>query len=114
MHKSKQTFLLLLLAVSVCVAGSAAALAAADSSAAADKGAGVGQAISDTWITTKVKAELAVTKGVESTNISVDTKDGVVTLTGVLAEDTEVKKAVAAAESIEGVQEVDHSGLKTK
>ena len=69
---------------------------------------------SDTWITTKVKAELATTKGVESTDISVKTVNGVVTLIGVLDSDIAVQKAVAAAKSIRGVTQVDSSGLKAK
>ena len=70
--------------------------------------------VNDTWITTKVKAELATTDGVKSNNIDVKTVDGVVTLTGVLPTELAVKKAVAAAESIQGVAKVDHSGLKSK
>ncbi len=70
--------------------------------------------VNDTWITTKVKAELATTDGVKSTDIDVKTINGVVTLTGVLSTDLAVKKAVAAAESIQGVRKVDHSGLKSK
>jgi hyperosmotically inducible protein len=37
-----------------------------------------------------------------------------VTLTGVLATDTAVKKAVAAAQSVKGVKSVDAAGLKSK
>jgi hyperosmotically inducible protein len=70
--------------------------------------------VNDTWITTKVKAELATTDGVKSTNIDVKTANGVVTLTGVLPTELAVKKAIAAAESIQGVTKVDHSGLKSK
>ena len=72
------------------------------------------QPVTDTWITTKVKAELATTDGVKSTNIDVKTANGVVTLTGVLPTELAVKKAIAAAESIQGVTKVDHSGLKSK
>ncbi|HET9819863.1 MAG TPA: BON domain-containing protein [Rhodanobacteraceae bacterium] len=72
------------------------------------------QPVSDTWITTKVKTELATTQGVESTDISVKTVNGVVTLTGVLASDVAVDKAVAAAKSVKGVKQVDASGLKSK
>ena len=43
------------------------------------------QPVTDTWITTKVKTELATTEGVKSTDISVTTKDGIVALVGVLA-----------------------------
>jgi hyperosmotically inducible protein len=44
----------------------------------------------------------------------VKTVDGVVTLTGVLASDIAVKKAVAAAQSVKGVKKVDSTGLKSK
>jgi hyperosmotically inducible protein len=72
------------------------------------------QPVTDTWITTKVKAELATTDGVKSNDVSVKTVDGTVTLTGVLPTKLAVDKAVAAAESIKGVKKVDHSGLKSK
>jgi len=72
------------------------------------------QPVTDSWITTKVKSELATTDGVKSMDISVKTVDGVVTLTGVLANDIAVKKAVAAAKSIKGVKDVDASGLKSR
>lgn len=72
------------------------------------------QPVTDTWITTKVKTELATTEGVKSLDIDVKTVDGVVTLTGVQANETAVKKAVAAAQSIKGVKRVDSSGLKSK
>jgi hyperosmotically inducible protein len=70
--------------------------------------------VTDTWITTKVKTELATTDGVKSTDIDVKTVNGVVTLTGTLDTDVSVKKAIAAAESVKGVQKVDHSGLKSR
>lgn len=72
------------------------------------------QPITDTWITTKVRTELATTDGVKSTEIGVKTVNGVVTLTGVLASDIAVDKAVAAARSVKGVKQVDASGLKSK
>lgn len=79
-----------------------------------DESASVGEAVSDGWITTKVKAELATTDGVSSNDVSVTTHDGVVTLTGVLESDTAVQKAEAAAKSVKGVQEVDSAGLKAE
>jgi len=71
------------------------------------------QPTTDTWITTKVKAELASTDGVKSGDISVTTVNGQVTLTGVVASNVVAKKAVAAARSVKGVTSVDSSGLKT-
>ena len=70
--------------------------------------------VTDTWITGKVKAELATTDGVHSLDIGVTTVNGVVTLTGVQPTDLAVKKAIAAAKSVKGVKAVDAAGLKTK
>ena len=61
-----------------------------------------------------MKSELATTKGVKSTDVTVKTVDGVVTLTGVLATENAVDKAVAVAKSVKGVKDVDASGLKSK
>ena len=72
------------------------------------------QPVTDTWITTKVKADLATTDGVKSTDISVNTTNGVVTLIGVLDSKTAVDKAIAVAKGIKGVTDVDASGLKAK
>ncbi len=72
------------------------------------------QPVTDTWITTKVKTELATTDGVKSTKISVTTKDGVVALVGVLATSDAVDKAIAATQTVKGVKRVDSSGLKVK
>lgn len=71
------------------------------------------QPVSDTWITTKVKAELATTDNVSSTDVTVKTVNGVVHLTGNIHSDIERKKIVAAARSVKGVSKVDTSGLKT-
>ena len=90
------------------------AYAAPQTSSGGDHPADAGQAASDTWITTKVKSELATTKGVKSMDVTVTTTNGVVTLTGVLATQTDVRKAVAAAKSVKGVRDVDASGLKSK
>ncbi len=79
-----------------------------------DHSSSASEAISDAWITTKVKSELATTKGVESMDVSVKTVDGVVTLIGVLSTKIAVDKAVAAARSVKGVKDVDASGLKVK
>ena len=72
------------------------------------------QPVTDTWITTKVKAELATTDGVKSTEISVKTIDGKVILIGVLPTQAAVDKAVAATRGVKGVKDVDDSGLKVK
>jgi hyperosmotically inducible protein len=71
------------------------------------------QPVTDTWITTKVKTELATTDGVSSMDIDVETLNGVVTLTGTLDSQMSIDKAVAAAQSVKGVKSVDSSGLTT-
>jgi hyperosmotically inducible protein len=75
-------------------------------------GNGSDQPVSDTWITTKVKSELMTTSDVKSMNVDVKTVNGVVTLTGSLANELAVQKAVTAAKSVKGVKSVDASGLK--
>lgn len=66
-----------------------------------------GEAITDAWITTKVKADLLATEGVDGTDIDVDTVDGVVTLTGTVDSQAEADKAESVAAGIEGVTQVD-------
>jgi len=68
----------------------------------------------DGWITTKVKTELMATKGIPSTDISVTTNNGVVTLSGNVDSSAQVQKAVAVAKGIKGVHDVDASALMTK
>ena len=81
---------------------------------AADESMKSDQPITDTWITTKVKAELATTDGVKSTEITVKTVDGKVILIGVLPTQAAVDKAVATARQVKGVKAIDDSGLKVK
>ena len=90
------------------------AIAQTPASANADTEMKSDQPVTDTWITTKVKSELATTDGVKSMDISVKTVDGTVMLTGVLDNDVAVKKAVAAAKAVKGVKKVDSSGLKNR
>ena len=81
------------------------------STSASDESAQPG---TDGWITTKVKAQLMATKGIPSTDISVTTTNGVVTLSGVLHSKAQVQKSVAVAKGIKGVQKVDSSALSSR
>lgn len=65
----------------------------------------------DGWITTKVKSKLAAAKNVKSTDISVETNEGMVTLTGTVPTKSAKNHAVKDAKSIKGVKSVDASGL---
>jgi hyperosmotically inducible periplasmic protein len=65
------------------------------------------EATSDTWITTKVKTDLLATKDVSGTDVKVETKDGVVSLTGNVATQAEADRAKQVASQIKGVVRVD-------
>lgn len=70
-----------------------------------------GQAISDTWITTKVKSTLLYSSNVHGRDITVTTTDGIVTLSGELNSGAERELAIELARSIRGVKDVDASAL---
>lgn len=72
------------------------------------------QPVTDTWITTKVKADLATTDGIKSGDITVTTKNGLVTLSGNVASKAQVQKATAIAKSVKGVHDVDASALNSR
>ncbi|KRE88564.1 transporter [Frateuria sp. Soil773] len=65
----------------------------------------------DAWITTKVKSEFATTKHIHATDISVDTTDGMVKLSGTVASAQEKMKAEKVARAVKGVKSVDATGL---
>jgi hyperosmotically inducible protein len=69
---------------------------------------------SDAEITKQVKAHLAAQKELQGNSISVETKNGVITLTGTVSDDKLLKQAVSEAESIKGVSKVDATGLTVK
>ncbi|MBJ6983286.1 BON domain-containing protein [Luteimonas sp. MC1750] len=71
------------------------------------------QPVGDTWITTKVKASLLADEDVAGLEIDVKTVNGVVTLRGDVASKAQVEEARRIASGIEGVVEVDASGLGT-
>lgn len=102
------------LAAVACACGTAFVPVPATSAQAEDASMNSDQPITDAWITTKVKAELATTDGVKSTDISVKTIDGKVILIGVLPTQAAVDKAVASARQVKGVKAIDDSGLKVK
>lgn len=76
----------------------------------ADKGKEVlsatGEAITDGWITTKVKAKFADEKLLKDSSINVDVADRVVTLKGTVASADAKTRAAAIAGGTEGVSRV--------
>jgi len=71
----------------------------------------VGQAVSDTWITTKVKAELLADSASSAYEVGVETKQGWVALSGSLETRDAVDHARDIARAVEGVRGVDVSAL---
>jgi hyperosmotically inducible protein len=68
------------------------------------------QPVKDSYITTKVKAELAKDKGTQAHDIHVTTKDGVVMLDGTVGSAAEKELAAQDAKKVKGVVDV-HNGL---
>lgn len=66
--------------------------------------------VKDSYITTKVKAELAKDKGTSARHIHVTTKNGIVMLDGTVASQAEKELAEKDAKKIDGVAGV-HNGL---
>ena len=70
---------------------------------------------SDTWITTKVKADLLTEKGVPGSDIKVETSQGVVSLSSdVKVTESQKEVAVGIAKNIKGVKSVMSDGLKAE
>ncbi len=67
--------------------------------------------IKDSYITTKVKAELAADHDTSAFHIHVTTVNGVVTLSGVVRSDAEKDRAKHDAMRVDGVREV-HNMIK--
>jgi osmotically-inducible protein OsmY len=65
-----------------------------------------GEAITDGWITAKVKAKFADETRLNGSSINVDTTDHVVTLSGAVASSAGVARAAEIAEGTEGVKRV--------
>jgi hyperosmotically inducible protein len=74
-----------------------------------------GEAITDTWITTKVKAKFADDKLLKNSQINVETNDRVVKLKGTVVSDEAKKRALMIASGTEGVLRVaDELSVKAK
>jgi len=69
-------------------------------------------ALSDGWITTKVKSSLVLTRDVPGMEISVTTNNGIVKLAGNVDSKIEKERAIEVAQNVRGVKQVDSSGVK--
>lgn len=71
------------------------------------------RAIEDGALTSKIKAKMALDDTVKAVDLDVDTRGGVVTLTGTVRSETERQRALALARETDGVtQVIDRLQLK--
>ncbi|MES2819219.1 MAG: BON domain-containing protein [Pseudomonadota bacterium] len=88
---------------------SAAPTTAAKAQTNADQ---AGDAISDTWITSKVKSSYLYSRHLDGLDISVETKGGLVNLSGMVNTAAEKDLAIETANNIRGVRSVNADALK--
>src|SRR6185436_13540043 len=98
--------LLLLGAFSVLIAGCGNPPAEAPKAAASPT---VGTQIDDTVITTKVKSALLADADIKSFDLKVETRKGVVQLSGFVNSQAQVDRAIATTGGVEGVSRVKNS-----
>ncbi len=67
--------------------------------------------VTDSWITTKVKAEILANSVSKAFKVSVKTKSGAVALRGKLPSQDSIDLVKMIAEKVDGVKSVDTSGL---
>lgn len=66
----------------------------------------IGQGVEDGWLWTKTRADLLATNDLRESTINVDVSNAVVTLTGTVANKTQVDKAISVAKGVSGVKDV--------
>lgn len=76
--------------------------------ASTNTGEKTGEYVDDSWITTKVKSQLVTESDTKARNISVNTKDGTVTLSGTAENWEESYKAAEIARNTKGVTGVQN------
>lgn len=90
------------------IAATAACLALTTGGAFANDEAKSAQPVTDSMITTKVKAELAKDRDTKAKDIHVETRNGVVHLNGAVSSMAEKDKAEQDARNIDGVKDVSN------
>ncbi len=80
-----------------------------ESQTAANK---AGQGVADSWITTKVKSTFMYSSNVNGSDITVNTKDGIVTLNGTVENAAERDLAIELAQNVKGVTSVQSNDLR--
>lgn len=101
------------LVVAALLLGMNASQAASDNAAVTPSNAAskAERAVSDSWITTKVKAEILANSVSKAFKVGVKTKRGMVSLKGKLPSQDAIDLVKMIAEKVKGVKSVDVSGL---
>jgi osmotically-inducible protein OsmY len=73
-----------------------------------------GDVVDDSVITTKVKSSFVADSTVSALDISVETTQGVVNLTGIVNNEQERQRAIQIAQETDGVKKVDARNLFVK
>ena len=76
--------------------------------AAKSAGRTIGQGAEDAWLWTKTRTALAAADDLRDSTINVDVENGVITLTGNVSSNDQVKKADSIAKGIEGKKSVQN------
>ncbi len=91
----------------LCVSAFAYAADAPKESSATKESAG--EYVTDSWITTKVKAALVEDKMVKATEVNVETYKGAVQLSGFVGSEAASNQAIVVARGIKGVTSVKNN-----
>ena len=116
-HPGKLSFHALSLGTTVCalalLLGTGLAQAATETPAGATSAAvnKTERAVSDSWITAKVKSEILANSASKAFKVSVKTKSGMVSLGGKLPTQDAIDLVKMIAEKVKGVKGVNVSGL---
>ena len=105
MHRSRLVKAWCLIAVAVLLIMNYAPVALAGSA---------GEVIDDSIITTKVKSSFVADSTVSALDISVETSQGVVNLTGIVDSEQQRQRAIQIAQETNGVRQVDARNLVVK
>jgi len=102
-----------LIFVATCVFAAAPAICLAADANPPSAVQKTGEYIGDSALTTKVKAALLAEKNLKSVPISVESTDGVVTLSGKVVSSAQIDQAVDVAKNVSGVTDV-HNAMTLK
>jgi hyperosmotically inducible protein len=110
---AKPACLLSAAVIAIALLGSSVTATAADDTSMTPRSAAskAERAVSDSWITTKVKSEILANSVSKAFKVRVTTKQGAVTLAGKLPNQDAIDLVKMIAEKVKGVKSVDTSAL---